>query len=38
VKSPGCIIETEDQVMDLEIDRQLDNIVNALQDWKEGKG
>ena len=38
VKSPGCIIETEDQVMDLEIDRQLDNIVNALRDWKEGKG
>jgi len=38
VKNPGCIIETEDQVMDLEIDRQLDNIVNALQEWKEGKG
>jgi flagellar assembly protein FliH len=37
VQSPGCIIETEDQSIDLEIDKQLDNIVNALSEWKEGK-
>jgi flagellar assembly protein FliH len=30
VKKPGCVIETEDQVIDLDIDNQLENIVNAL--------
>lgn len=30
VKGSGCVIETEDQVIDLEIDQQLNNIVSAL--------
>lgn len=30
IKGCGCIIETEDQVINLDIDQQLENIVNAL--------
>ncbi|NLU36669.1 MAG: hypothetical protein GXX01_06600 [Clostridiales bacterium] len=30
VESPGCVIETEDQVINLEVDQQLNNIIEAL--------
>lgn len=31
IKSPGCVIETDDQVINLEVDKQLDHIIKALQ-------
>lgn len=30
IEDSGCMIETEDQVINLDVDKQLDNIVNAL--------
>jgi len=30
IESPGCVIETEDQVINLEVDLQLNNIIEAL--------
>ena len=30
IQSPGCVIETEDQIINLEVDKQLDNIIEAL--------
>ncbi len=31
VQEPGCIIETDKQVINLEINHQLDNIIKALK-------
>jgi flagellar assembly protein FliH len=38
IKGQGCIIESEEQVINLEIDSQLQNIVSALLEMREDDG
>lgn len=38
IKGQGCIIETEEQVINLEIDSQLKNIISALMEMRKDDG